>query len=83
MTSKEINDQENLELKNILSGLICLRFPDAIKKMSQAYNEISREILDMLVKHNINYDVAVEATLENVLMHLMRNDMVSVLYDKD
>lgn len=78
-----MTEQEELELKNIVAGLLCISHPEAIRKMHEAYNEISCSICDILAENHIPDDISVEITLGNVLMHLMRNGMVEKLHDKN
>lgn len=75
--------QDEIELMNILGALICIAFPDAIKIMAACYNEISKEILDMLLRRGLQDDSYTEKVIGDTLMHLMREGMIDELIEKD
>lgn len=67
---------DELELKSILGAMICLAYPSAIKKLSDAYNEISKGVLDTLINHGLTDDAMTEKVLGDTIMHVMREGFV-------
>lgn len=77
-----MDTQEDKELKNIVSAMICGLYPEAMKKIDEAYSEISSSISNILKIHGFFDGVetdGMDKTLGKILMHAVHQGMADNL----